>query len=119
MHSLTSKNTPSRYILQNVTHCCVRCRRLKTTRNSTAYLNFKTATDVLTFKSRFDDHAFADERGAQHACSVEYAPFQRIPKGRVKRDPREGTIEKGQSMSFCNDVAICITHRLYFLCSCV
>jgi Smg-4/UPF3 family len=70
-------------------------RRQKTTRQSTAYLNFKAAADLLDFKAVFDGTAFPDARGKQQLCSVEYAPFQRVPRSRVKRDPREGTIEKG------------------------
>lgn len=66
----------------------------KTTRQSTAYLNFKEPADVLSFKAAFDGATFADARGKLQPCSVEYAPFQRVPRGRVKRDPREGTIEK-------------------------
>ena len=26
---------------------------------------------------------------------MEYAPFQGVPEGKVKRDPREGTLQKG------------------------
>ncbi len=26
---------------------------------------------------------------------MEYAPFQKVPRQRVKRDPKEGTIERG------------------------
>lgn len=29
-------------------------------------------------------------------CQVEYAPFQKVPRQRVKRDPKEGTIERGE-----------------------
>ncbi len=87
------------------TRCSTRryfnCDRLKTTRNSTAYLNFRSAADVIAFKSRFDGQTFAGNRGAHQICFVEYAPFQRTPKGRVKRDPREGTIEKGQEALLC------------------
>ena len=70
-------------------------RRQKTTRQSTAYLNFRTAADLLYFKAAFEGTAFNDARGKQQPCSVEYAPFQRVPRSRVKRDPREGTIDKG------------------------
>lgn len=53
---------------------------------------------MLDFKAAFDGASFPDGRGKQQPCSVEYAPFQRVPRGRVKRDPREGTIEKGARM---------------------
>jgi hypothetical protein len=35
------------------------------------------------------------EIGAQYRAVVEYAPYQRVPKPRSKKDVREGTIMKG------------------------
>ncbi len=92
------------------------CRtfRLKTTRSSTAYLNFKSPADVLAFKSAFDGAPFSDERGGQHPAAVEYAPFQRVPKQRVKRDPREGTIENGAPYSIRAYMHAC--HRQQCVC---
>jgi hypothetical protein len=34
--------------------------------------------------------------GAQYKALVEYAPHQRVPKPRSKKDVREGTITKGK-----------------------
>ena len=28
---------------------------------------------------------------------MEFAPFQGVPEGKVKRDPREGTLQKGMA----------------------
>eukprot|EP00210_Caulerpa_lentillifera_P000816 g790.t1 len=61
---------------------------------SRAYLSFKEPQGVLDFKSKFDGFVFVGARGAQYKCSVEYAPYQRIPKFSSKKDPREGTIHK-------------------------
>lgn len=58
-------------------------------------MSFKQPAAVLAFKARLAGVTFADERGTQQPCSVEYAPYQRTPPARVKRDPREGTTEKG------------------------
>ena len=62
---------------------------------SRAYVNLRDPADVPLLAAALDGHAFVTERGAQHRCSVEYAPCQRVPPSRVKRDPREGTIEAG------------------------
>lgn len=61
---------------------------------SRAYLSFNDGQDVVNFKSKFDGFVFVGARGAQYKCSVEYAPYQRIPKTSTKKDPREGTIHK-------------------------
>lgn len=68
---------------------------------------------MLDFKAAFEGTAFVDARGKQQLCSVEYAPFQRVPRSRVKRDPREGTIEKGaqNALHFRN-----LTHQHSFRC---
>ncbi|KAG6549749.1 hypothetical protein Mapa_008729 [Marchantia paleacea] len=61
---------------------------------SQAYINFKKSEDVFDFYEDFDGHIFVNERGTQCKASVEYAPYQRIPKPRSKKDIREGTILK-------------------------
>lgn len=64
--------------------------------HSRAYINLKDAGDVARFRQAFGGHAFLNERGTQFRCSVEYAPYQRVPRPKPKRDPREGTIEKDE-----------------------
>ncbi|GMH34111.1 hypothetical protein BSKO_01945 [Bryopsis sp. KO-2023] len=60
-----------------------------------AYLNFDDPQKVLEFKTTFDGHVFVSSRGTQYKCTVDYAPYQKVPKaGKAKRDPREGTIER-------------------------
>jgi len=70
----------------------------KRSQPSRAYINFKQSADVLAFKGRLSDVTFPDERGTQQPCTVEYAPYQRIPPAKAKRDPREATIEKGEAL---------------------
>ena len=65
---------------------------------SRAYINLRDPADVPLLAAALDGRVFVTERGAQHRCSVEYAPCQRVPPLRVKRDPREGTIEAGASL---------------------
>ena len=74
---------------------------------SRAYVNLRDPADVPLLAAALDGHAFVTERGAQHRCSVEYAPCQRVPPSRVKRDPREGTIEAGALPSRASEVSYC------------
>jgi regulator of nonsense transcripts 3 len=62
--------------------------------HSRAYINFKKPEDVIDFYEDFNGHVFVNERGAQYKAVVEYAPYQRVPKPRSKKDVREGTIFK-------------------------
>lgn len=50
---------------------------------------------VYDVRASFDGHAFINEKGQQYRCSVEYAPYQKAPKVVLKKDPREGTLDKG------------------------
>lgn len=60
---------------------------------SRAYINFVNVDDIYLFKDKFDGYIFLDEKGVEYTGIVEYAPFQRIPKRRRKKDPKCGTIE--------------------------
>ena len=62
---------------------------------SHAYVNFASPSDILDFKAAVHGHSFVTDRGANYRCSVEYAPFQKIPRATSKKDSREGTIEQG------------------------
>eukprot|EP00976_Prorocentrum_cordatum_P052291 1055290-Prorocentrum_minimum.AAC.1 len=66
----------------------------KRTVHSRAYINLKTPEDVLEFCEQFQNHLFVNERGHQFRAHIEFAPSQKVPKARQRRDPREGTIEK-------------------------
>jgi hypothetical protein len=60
---------------------------------------FEDPADIPGFKVAVEKHAFLTDRGAQYRGIVQYAPFQKIPEGKVKRDPREGTLEQGAALS--------------------
>ncbi|WIA16220.1 hypothetical protein OEZ85_012932 [Tetradesmus obliquus] len=67
---------------------------LKRTMFSRAFLNINSPEAVLDFKARFDGHVFVSSRGTQYRCSVEYAPFQKVPTAHPKKLAMEGTIDK-------------------------
>ncbi|CAK1540088.1 unnamed protein product [Leptosia nina] len=60
---------------------------------SRAYINFVNVDDIYLFRDKFDGYVFLDEKGVEHVGIVEYAPFQRIPKKKKKKDPKCGTLE--------------------------
>ena len=74
---------------------------LKRIKHSRVYLNFKDSAEVFKFRAQFGGHAFVNKKGAQYKCTVEYAPYQKIPREKAKEDPREGTYEKGDLTPFC------------------
>ncbi len=73
-------------------HICCSVRRVV---HSRCYINFEDPAAIPAFKAAVEGHAFVTDRGAQFRGIVEYAPFQKVPEGKPKRDPREGTLEKG------------------------
>lgn len=60
---------------------------------SRAYINFVNVEDIYLFRDKFDGYIFLDEKGVEYVGIVEYAPFQRIPKKKKKKDPKCGTID--------------------------
>lgn len=63
-------------------------------RSATAHVKLGSHADVLDFKAAFEGRQFVEKSISQAPVSVEYAPLQRVPGSKVKRDPREGTIEQ-------------------------
>uniref|UniRef100_A0A2R5LME3 Putative nonsense-mediated decay protein upf3 n=1 Tax=Ornithodoros turicata TaxID=34597 RepID=A0A2R5LME3_9ACAR len=62
---------------------------------SRAYINFINQDDIYIFKEKFDGYVFLDVKGNEYPAIVEYAPFQKTPKRRVrKQDPKSGTLEQ-------------------------
>lgn len=60
-----------------------------------AYIAFTKETDILPFRDLYDGLILESEKGAKYRMTVEYAPFQNIPKqNRKKPDARCGTIEQ-------------------------
>lgn len=69
---------------------------VKKTVNSRCYVCLDNPGDIPSFKAAVEKQVFVTDRGAQFRGSVEFAPFQGMPEGKVKRDPREGTLSKGE-----------------------
>ncbi|XP_039734663.1 regulator of nonsense transcripts 3A isoform X6 [Pteropus medius] len=61
---------------------------------SRAYINFRNPDDILLFRDRFDGYIFIDNKGLEYPAVVEFAPFQKIAKRRLKKkDAKTGSIE--------------------------
>uniref|UniRef100_A0AAQ4Q6Z6 UPF3A regulator of nonsense mediated mRNA decay n=1 Tax=Gasterosteus aculeatus aculeatus TaxID=481459 RepID=A0AAQ4Q6Z6_GASAC len=62
---------------------------------SRAYINFKNPEDILLFRDRFDGYVFIDNKGQEYPAVVEFAPFQKISKKKLKKkDVKTGSIEE-------------------------
>ncbi|XP_055008704.1 regulator of nonsense transcripts 3A isoform X2 [Boleophthalmus pectinirostris] len=62
---------------------------------SRAYINFKNPEDILHFRDRFDGYVFIDNKGLEYPAVVEFAPFQKISKKKLKKkDAKAGSIEE-------------------------
>ncbi|XP_047456213.1 regulator of nonsense transcripts 3A isoform X1 [Mugil cephalus] len=72
-----------------------RCRSLYPHLFSRAYINFKNPEDILLFRDRFDGYVFIDNKGQEYPAVVEFAPFQKISKKKLKKkDAKAGSIEE-------------------------
>lgn len=61
---------------------------------SRAYINFRNPDDILLFRDRFDGYIFIDNKGLEYPAVVEFAPFQKIAKKKLKKkDAKTGSIE--------------------------
>nr|XP_045233516.1 regulator of nonsense transcripts 3A isoform X7 [Macaca fascicularis] len=61
---------------------------------SRAYINFRNPDDILLFRDRFDGYIFLDSKGLEYPAVVEFAPFQKIAKKKLKKkDAKTGSIE--------------------------
>nr|XP_025730325.1 regulator of nonsense transcripts 3A isoform X4 [Callorhinus ursinus] len=61
---------------------------------SRAYINFRNPDDILLFRDRFDGYIFIDSKGLEYPAVVEFAPFQKIAKKKLKKkDAKTGSIE--------------------------
>ncbi|KAM4699362.1 regulator of nonsense transcripts 3A isoform 2-T2 [Discoglossus pictus] len=60
---------------------------------SRAYINFRNPEDILLFRDRFDGYVFIDSKGQEYPAVVEFAPFQKISKKKLKKkDTKAGSI---------------------------
>ncbi|XP_051467392.1 regulator of nonsense transcripts 3A isoform X6 [Apus apus] len=61
---------------------------------SRAYINFRNPEDILLFRDRFDGYVFIDNKGLEYPAVVEFAPFQKISKKKLKKkDAKAGSID--------------------------
>lgn len=68
-------------------------RKSKESQFSRAYLHFKSLPPLIDFSKTYDNHAFVDKQGNEFRAVVEFAPSQRLPKLRKRKDNKQGTIE--------------------------
>lgn len=60
-----------------------------------AYIAFTNESEIIPFRDRYDGLVLESEKRVKYRMTVEYAPFQNIPKKiRKKPDARIGTIEQ-------------------------
>merc|ERR1712048_1431026 len=65
----------------------------KPARNSRCYLQFEAVENAENFIKDYHGHEFVDGRGERYRAVACYAPCQKVPRQKVQKDPREGTIE--------------------------
>lgn len=68
-----------------------------------AYFNFVHQEDVFIFKEKFNGYIFVDAKGNEYPAIVEFAPFQRMGRGRSKKVDRKcNTYETSEHfLNFC------------------
>ncbi|XP_039600715.1 regulator of nonsense transcripts 3A isoform X1 [Polypterus senegalus] len=76
---------------------------------SRAYINFKNPEDIVLFRDRFDGYVFIDNKGQEYPAVVEFAPFQKVSKKKLKKkDAKAGSIDEDPEYrkfleSYCGD----------------
>jgi len=61
-------------------------------KESRAYLHFLSPELIRKFYDSFAGHTFVDNKGKEYRCSIEYSPYQKIPKKQSVADTRQGSI---------------------------
>ncbi|KAK9368039.1 Smg-4/UPF3 family-domain-containing protein [Lipomyces kononenkoae] len=64
---------------------------------SRAYAKFKDVESLIAFNKAFGGKAVKDTKGNESAMQIEFAPYEKIPKAKVKTDARQGTIDSGEN----------------------
>ncbi len=60
-----------------------------------AYISFNNESEIIPFRDKYDGLVLESEKKVKYRMTVEYAPFQNIPKKTKKKpDPRVGTIDQ-------------------------
>ncbi|KAK9237073.1 Smg-4/UPF3 family-domain-containing protein [Lipomyces kononenkoae] len=63
---------------------------------SRAYAKFKNVESLIAFNKAFGGKAVKDTKGNESVMQIEFAPYEKIPKPKVKTDARQGTIDNGE-----------------------
>ncbi|XP_050440710.1 regulator of nonsense transcripts 3A [Adelges cooleyi] len=62
--------------------------------HSRVYINFLKEEDMYMFTDKFDGYVFVDDTGDEYPAIVELAPYQRVPKKKLDKDPNWGKIHE-------------------------
>ncbi|KAK9385845.1 Smg-4/UPF3 family-domain-containing protein [Lipomyces mesembrius] len=62
---------------------------------SRAYAKFKDVESLIAFNKAFGGKVVKDTKGNESAMQIEFAPYEKIPKTKVKKDARQDTIDNG------------------------
>ncbi|VVC24910.1 UPF3 domain,RNA recognition motif domain [Cinara cedri] len=62
--------------------------------HSRVYISFLNEEDMYMFTDKFDGYVFVDDSGDEFPAIVELAPYQRIPKKKLDKDPNWGKIHE-------------------------
>ncbi|KAK9247798.1 Smg-4/UPF3 family-domain-containing protein [Lipomyces tetrasporus] len=63
---------------------------------SRAYAKFKDVESLIAFNKAFGGKVVKDAKGNESAMQIEFAPYEKVPRTKVKIDTRHGTIENGE-----------------------
>ena len=50
-----------------------------------AYISFQSQEDIILFRDRFDGYVFLDNKGQEYPGIVEFAPFKKLQKIRLRK----------------------------------
>ena len=90
---------------------------VRKTVHSRCYVCLDDPAGIPAFKAAVEKHVYVTDRGAQYRGVVEFAPYQGIPMGKVKRDPREGSLHKGEAQPVIRPCEQCrLLHLGWHLC---
>merc|ERR1712048_589580 len=62
--------------------------------NARCYFQFGDAQSAEDFIRDYHGHQFVDSQGETFRAVACFAPYQKVPRKKVQKDPREGTIQE-------------------------
>jgi len=69
----------------------------KPSRNALCYFYYSNLEHAEALVREYHGHQFVDDQGEQFRAVACFAPYQKVPKQKVAKDPREGTIQDDAS----------------------